>query len=93
MRSKNFEISLLLAVFFFGEQMCAGAVMLTDLVFWIILVPFLTGESFKLNFVSMNSRSYQFVWFLCSGFLLLSYNYRLCAAKENLNKLSKTWKY
>ncbi|RVW43316.1 hypothetical protein CK203_070375 [Vitis vinifera] len=36
-------------------QMCAGAVMLTDLVFWLILVPFLTGNSFKLNFVSINS--------------------------------------
>ncbi|CBI28563.3 unnamed protein product, partial [Vitis vinifera] len=32
-------------------QMCAGAVMLTDLVFWLILVPFLTGKSFKLNFL------------------------------------------
>lgn len=32
-------------------QMCAGAVMLTDLVFWLILVPFLTGNSFKLNFL------------------------------------------
>ncbi|RVW43319.1 hypothetical protein CK203_070380 [Vitis vinifera] len=32
------------------SKMCAGAVMLTDLVFWLILVPFLTGNSFKLNF-------------------------------------------
>uniref|UniRef100_F6HHW2 Uncharacterized protein n=1 Tax=Vitis vinifera TaxID=29760 RepID=F6HHW2_VITVI len=36
-------------------QMCAGAVMLTDLVFWLILVPFLTGNSFKLNFATEHS--------------------------------------
>ncbi|KAJ4968388.1 hypothetical protein NE237_015089 [Protea cynaroides] len=30
-------------------QTCAGAVILTDLVFWFILVPFLSNEHFRLN--------------------------------------------
>ncbi|XP_042518745.1 uncharacterized protein LOC122092485 [Macadamia integrifolia] len=30
-------------------QTCAGAVMLTDIVFWFILLPFLTSEQFRLN--------------------------------------------
>ncbi|KAL3820569.1 hypothetical protein ACJIZ3_006482 [Penstemon smallii] len=28
---------------------CAGAVMLTDIVFWCLLLPFMTGENFKLT--------------------------------------------
>ncbi|XP_057871236.2 uncharacterized protein LOC131077716 isoform X1 [Cryptomeria japonica] len=30
-------------------QTCAGAVMMTDIVFWFIIVPFLTNEHFRLN--------------------------------------------
>ncbi|KAF3654725.1 putative protein phosphatase 2C 2-like [Capsicum annuum] len=30
-------------------QVCAGAVMLTDIVFWCLLLPFMTGENFKLT--------------------------------------------
>ncbi|GER55140.1 integral membrane Yip1 family protein [Striga asiatica] len=31
------------------EQICAGAVMLTDIVFWCVLLPFMTGENFQLT--------------------------------------------
>nr|KAJ0221307.1 hypothetical protein LSAT_V11C200092930 [Lactuca sativa] len=31
------------------EQTCAGAVVLTDLVFWCLLVPFQSGDGFKLT--------------------------------------------
>ncbi|XP_068660609.1 uncharacterized protein [Aristolochia californica] len=30
-------------------QTCAGAVVLTDIVFWCVIVPFLTNDHFKLN--------------------------------------------
>ncbi|KAK6118144.1 hypothetical protein DH2020_048128 [Rehmannia glutinosa] len=30
-------------------QTCAGAVMLTDIVFWCLLLPFMTGENFQLT--------------------------------------------
>ncbi|CAA0824942.1 Unknown protein [Striga hermonthica] len=30
-------------------QTCAGAVMLTDIVFWCVLLPFMTGENFQLT--------------------------------------------
>lgn len=33
--------------------MNAGAVMLTDIVFWFILVPFLAIKDYNLNFVSI----------------------------------------
>ncbi|KAB1207884.1 hypothetical protein CJ030_MR7G024246 [Morella rubra] len=38
-------------------QMCAGAVTLTDCVFWLILYPFLTAKDYELDFliVSMHS--------------------------------------
>ncbi|KAG7980136.1 hypothetical protein I3843_05G166500 [Carya illinoinensis] len=38
-------------------QMCAGAVVLTDCVFWLILYPFLTAKDYDLDFliVSMHS--------------------------------------
>lgn len=35
------------------EQINAGAVMLTDCVFWFIIVPFLTIKDYNLNFVSI----------------------------------------
>ena len=33
-------------------QTSAGAVMLTDIVFWCLLLPFMTDENFKLTLVS-----------------------------------------
>ncbi|KAD3068726.1 hypothetical protein E3N88_36606 [Mikania micrantha] len=33
-------------------QTCAGAVVLTDIVFWCLLLPFQTGDDFKLTLVS-----------------------------------------
>ncbi|KAL7112419.1 hypothetical protein ACP275_04G002800 [Erythranthe tilingii] len=41
----RFLDNLLLIVY----QTCAGAVMLTDLVFWCLLLPFMTGDNFKLT--------------------------------------------
>ncbi|XP_022776126.1 uncharacterized protein LOC111317888 isoform X2 [Durio zibethinus] len=38
-------------------QICAGAVMLTDSVFWLILFPFLTSEDFGLNFLIVSLHS------------------------------------
>ncbi|GAB4839765.1 hypothetical protein Ancab_020475 [Ancistrocladus abbreviatus] len=35
-------------------QMCAGAVVLTDVVFWLIILPFLTSKDFKLGFVAIS---------------------------------------
>ncbi|XP_058077305.1 uncharacterized protein LOC131225733 isoform X3 [Magnolia sinica] len=40
-------------------QACAGAVMLTDIVFWCLIVPFLSIQHFSLNMVSLlGSHSY-----------------------------------
>lgn len=36
-------------------QVSAGAVALTDCVFWLILYPFLTAKDYSLNFVSIES--------------------------------------
>lgn len=36
----------------FYQQMNAGAVTLTDCVFWFVLVPYLTIKGYNLNFVS-----------------------------------------
>ncbi|KAB5537537.1 hypothetical protein DKX38_015070 [Salix brachista] len=33
--------------------MCAGAVVLTDCVFWFIIYPFLSAKDFTLDFVSI----------------------------------------
>ena len=38
---------------FIGTQMNAGAAILTDCVFWFIIVPFLTIKDYNLNFVSI----------------------------------------
>lgn len=46
-------------------QTCAGAVMLTDIVFWCILVPFLTGENFHVTLLM------GFMHSLNAAFLLL----------------------
>ncbi|KAL3648149.1 hypothetical protein CASFOL_009117 [Castilleja foliolosa] len=32
-------------------QVCAGAVVLTDVVFWCLLLPFMTGENFQLTLI------------------------------------------
>lgn len=34
------------------KQICAGAVVLTDCVYWLIIFPFLTIKDYNLNFVS-----------------------------------------
>lgn len=46
----------------FGLQTCAGAVLLTDGVFWFIIYPFLTAKDFNLDFVSFNHNSRHFVF-------------------------------
>jgi hypothetical protein len=43
--------------------MCAGAVVLTDCVFWFIIYPFLSAKDFSLDFVSIHTTPL--------GFLLL----------------------
>lgn len=65
-------------------QTCAGAVMMTDIVFWAVIVPFLSTERFSLNFLmgSMHSfnafflildsalNSMHFPWFRGAYFVL-----------------------
>ncbi|KAL5540082.1 hypothetical protein UlMin_043153 [Ulmus minor] len=38
-------------------QVCAGAVVLTDCVFWLVLYPFLTAKDFSLNFMIVTMHS------------------------------------
>ncbi|XP_054821158.1 uncharacterized protein LOC129320044 isoform X1 [Prosopis cineraria] len=45
-------------------QMNAGAVMLTDCVFWFIIVPFLTIKDYNLNFLIINMHSINAVFLL-----------------------------
>lgn len=47
--------------FYYCWQMCAGASMLTDVVFWLIIFPFLTYKEYKLNFVSIVYFEWYFV--------------------------------
>eukprot|EP00252_Welwitschia_mirabilis_P026087 TRINITY_DN8379_c0_g1_i1.p1 TRINITY_DN8379_c0_g1~~TRINITY_DN8379_c0_g1_i1.p1 ORF type:complete len:333 (-),score=30.21 TRINITY_DN8379_c0_g1_i1:119-1117(-) len=42
-------------------QICGGAVMMTDIVFWAIIVPFLTTDHFKLNLLMACMHSVNFV--------------------------------
>lgn len=70
-------------------QICAGAVMLTDIVFWCLLLPFMTGENFKLTLLiglmhSVNAvfllldsvlSNLQFTWFGITYFILWSCSY------------------
>lgn len=37
------------------QQTSAGAIMLTDIVFWCLLLPFMLGESFQLTLVSISA--------------------------------------
>lgn len=67
-------------------QMTAGAVMLTDCVYWCIIFPFLTAQDYKLSFLtvvehSMNAililgdtalNGMRFPWFRISYFVLLT---------------------
>lgn len=45
-------------------QMNAGAVMLTDCVFWLIIVPFLMTKDYNLNFLVINMHSINAVFLL-----------------------------
>ncbi|XP_074316257.1 uncharacterized protein LOC141652613 [Silene latifolia] len=45
-------------------QMNAGAVMLTDMVFWFILVPFLSTKNYDLNFFIINMHTVNLVFLL-----------------------------
>lgn len=70
-------------------QTCAGAVMLTDIVFWCLLLPFMTGDHFKLTLLigimhSVNAvflildsalNSLPFSWFGIVYFVLWSCTY------------------
>ncbi|KAH0663980.1 hypothetical protein KY290_029874 [Solanum tuberosum] len=70
-------------------QISAGAVMLTDIVFWCLLLPFMTGENFKLTLLiglmhSVNAifllldsvlSNLQFTWFGITYFILWSCSY------------------
>ncbi|KAK1376573.1 UPF0641 membrane protein like [Heracleum sosnowskyi] len=38
-------------------QVCAGAVMLTDIIFWFVIYPFLTPKDYKLNFLKASMHS------------------------------------
>lgn len=70
-------------------QITAGAVMLTDIVFWCLLLPFMTGENFKLTvliglmhsvnaiFLLLDSvlSNLKFTWFGFTYFILWSCSY------------------
>ncbi|CAN4113604.1 unnamed protein product [Withania somnifera] len=70
-------------------QISAGAVMLTDIVFWCLLLPFMMGENFKLTLLiglmhSVNAvfllldsvlSNLQFTWFGITYFILWSCSY------------------
>nr|GEU45026.1 hypothetical protein CTI12_AA038770 [Tanacetum cinerariifolium] len=70
-------------------QTCAGAVVLTDIVFWCLLLPFQTGDNFKLTLLigcmhSVNAvfllldsalNSLQFSWLGLTYFILWSSTY------------------
>ncbi|KAK9747894.1 hypothetical protein RND81_02G021900 [Saponaria officinalis] len=45
-------------------QMNAGAVLLTDMVFWFIIVPFLTTKNYDLNFFIINMHTVNLVFLL-----------------------------
>ncbi|CAK7332653.1 unnamed protein product [Dovyalis caffra] len=51
-------------VFQIAFQMCAGAVVLTDCVFWFIIYPFLTAKDFSLDFLNVCMHSVNAVFLL-----------------------------
>ncbi|KAF5931479.1 hypothetical protein HYC85_032352 [Camellia sinensis] len=75
--------------FLFLHSTCAGAVMLTDIVFWCLLVPFLLGDKFQLTLLigcihSVNAvflildsalNSQPFSWYGLAYFVLWSVSY------------------
>lgn len=65
--------------FIFYLQMCAGAVVLTDCVFWLILYPFLTAKDYDLDFVSTNLISHLLCCFLCLNHICR------CTCDQNLD--------
>ncbi|KAL2547015.1 uncharacterized protein Fot_16248 [Forsythia ovata] len=50
-------------------QICAGAVTLTDCVFWLIIYPFLTGKDYRLHFLVVCMHSINAVFLLGETFL------------------------
>lgn len=50
-------------------QMCGGAVLLTDCVFWLVLYPFLTARDYKLNFMMVSMHSFNVVFLLGEAIL------------------------
>ncbi|RWR81970.1 hypothetical protein CKAN_01067600 [Cinnamomum micranthum f. kanehirae] len=52
------------ALFCYHPQTCAGAAMLTDVVFWLIIFPFLTHKDYTLNFLLVGMHSVNVVFLL-----------------------------
>ncbi|KAG5522146.1 hypothetical protein RHGRI_034359 [Rhododendron griersonianum] len=50
-------------------QVCAGAVTLTDCVFWFVLYPFLTSADYRLSFMDVSMHSINAVFLLGDVFL------------------------
>ncbi|XP_044502897.1 uncharacterized protein LOC123223665 isoform X2 [Mangifera indica] len=65
-RSSPAIISYLFQVVY---QMNAGAVMLTDCVYWLIIFPFLTVTDYKLSFMTVNMHTLNAVFLLCDTVL------------------------
>lgn len=57
-------------------QVCAGAVALTDCVFWLILYPFLTSKDYRLNFMMVSMHSLN-AFFLLGDTILNSLRFPL----------------
>ncbi|CAA0833112.1 Unknown protein [Striga hermonthica] len=49
-------------------QMCAGAVVLTDIVYWLIIYAFLTGKDYRLNFLVVSVHSINAIFLLGETF-------------------------
>ncbi|XP_010100433.2 uncharacterized protein LOC21410353 [Morus notabilis] len=60
-------------------QVCAGAVALTDCMFWLILYPFLTSKDYKLNFMMVSMHSLN-AFFLLGDMILNSLRFPLFRA-------------
>lgn len=45
-------------------QICAGAVMLTDIIFWFVIYPFFTPKDYKLNFLEVSMHSLNAVFLI-----------------------------
>ncbi|XP_051136737.1 uncharacterized protein LOC127255297 [Andrographis paniculata] len=85
------KAGLLSRVYHIIFQISAGAVVLTDIVFWFVIVPFLATKDYKLNFLVINMHSTNavfllidtalnsltFPWFRIGYFLLWTCSYIL----------------